>query len=211
MELADWLLQIEKVALLTHNQEYKLAKAKSESTSYKMLNRLGSNTDWQDIKKKEEVYSPLTTEVHTASDLPQKQRPDETLQDVIQNFTDLTEKAMRIDLANITNHVIIFLFIKNLYNKDIRLQVAGAKTISTLVDAFTLAHHSLLKLKKYEGFVYQNEDTIAEINRITHTMTKTKVNYRPKTPDRDLQNKTNKNYTFWGNCWKCGELGHSTN
>ena len=35
-------------------------------------------------------------------------------------MTDLTEKAMVIDSANITNCVIIFLLIKNLYNKDIR-------------------------------------------------------------------------------------------
>ena len=32
----------------------------------------------------------------------------------------MTEKAMGIEPANITNHVIIFLFIKNVYNKDIR-------------------------------------------------------------------------------------------
>ena len=32
MELADWLLQIDKLALLTHSQEYKLATAKSTST-----------------------------------------------------------------------------------------------------------------------------------------------------------------------------------
>ena len=40
MELADWLLQIKKVASLTHSQEYKLAKAKSVSTPHKMLKRL---------------------------------------------------------------------------------------------------------------------------------------------------------------------------
>ena len=36
MDLADWLLQIEKPALLTQSQEYKLATAKSTSTPYKM-------------------------------------------------------------------------------------------------------------------------------------------------------------------------------
>ena len=35
-----------------------------------MLKTLGNNTDWQDIKEKlEEVYSPIVTEVHAASDL----------------------------------------------------------------------------------------------------------------------------------------------
>ena len=124
----DWLLQIEKVASLTHSQEYKLATAKSTSTPYKMLKRLGNDLDWHDIKRKlEELYSPIATEVHAASDLHHKQRPDKTLQEYIQTFTDLTEKAMGIDPANIINWVIIFLFIKNLYNKDIRWWVARCK------------------------------------------------------------------------------------
>ena len=84
-----------------------------------MLKRIGNNANWQDIKRKleEEVYSPIATEVHAASDLHRKQRPDQTLQEYIQNFTDLTEKAMGIDPANITNHVIIFLFIKTCTTK----------------------------------------------------------------------------------------------
>ena len=27
-------------------------------------------------------------------------------------------------------------------------------------------------------------------------------------PDKDLQNKTNKSYTFWGNCWMFSKFGH---
>ena len=65
------------------------------------------------------MYSTIATKVHTSSDLHRKQRPDETLQEYIQNFTDLTEKPICVDQA-ITNQVIIFLFIKNLYDKDIR-------------------------------------------------------------------------------------------
>ena len=79
MELEDWLLQIEKVALLTHSQEYKLVTAKSTSTPYEMLKRIGNNANGQGIKRNwEEVYSPITTEIHAASDLHQKQRQDET-------------------------------------------------------------------------------------------------------------------------------------
>ena len=59
-------------------------------------------------------------EVHAASDLHQKQSSDEILQEYMQNFTDLTEEAVGIDPANITNHVIIFLLSRNMYNKDIR-------------------------------------------------------------------------------------------
>ena len=59
------------------------------------------------------MYSPIATEVHGASNLHHKQRPDETLQEYIQSFTDLTEKAMGADPANITNRVTIFLFVEN--------------------------------------------------------------------------------------------------
>ena len=96
MELADWLLQIGKVASLTCSQEYILATAKSTSTPYGILKKIGNNTDWQDIKRKlEEVYSPIVMEVHAVSDLHRKLRPDKTLQEYIQNVIDLTEKSNR--------------------------------------------------------------------------------------------------------------------
>ena len=115
MDLADWLLQIQKLASLTHSKEYELATAKSTSTPYKMLERLGNDFDWHEIKRKfKEVSSPIATEAHAASDLNHKQRLDDTLQEDIQNFTELAEKALGTDPANITNRVIIFLFVKNL-------------------------------------------------------------------------------------------------
>ena len=51
MELADWLLQIEKVTLLANSQECELAKAKLTSTPYRMLKGIGKDRIWQDIKK----------------------------------------------------------------------------------------------------------------------------------------------------------------
>ena len=50
MDVADWLLQIEKEAALQKSQEYKLAMAKSTGTSYKMLKRMGKDLSWQEIK-----------------------------------------------------------------------------------------------------------------------------------------------------------------
>ena len=47
--------------------------AKSTSTPYKMLKRIGNNLSWQEIKWKLEVYSPIITDVHTATDLHRKQ------------------------------------------------------------------------------------------------------------------------------------------
>ena len=122
------------------------------------------------------MCSPIAIEVHTASAQPSKLWPDETLQEFIQNFTDLREKALQTDPANITNRVIIFLFVRNLYNKDIWRRVAGAKTLNTLADAFRLAHHSLLKLKKYEGLVYNEDQAIAEFNKIADWTSNLKVN-----------------------------------
>ena len=66
------------------------------------------------------MNSLIATEVHIVSDLHHKQRLDTTLQEYIQNFNNLMEKAMGTDPVNITNRVIIFLFVKNLHNKDIR-------------------------------------------------------------------------------------------
>ena len=54
--------------------------------------------------------------------------------------------------ADITNRVIIFLFIKNLYNCDIQNCIADAKTINTLADAFKVIHQSLFKFKNMNVF-----------------------------------------------------------
>ena len=66
--------------------------AKSTSTSYKMLKRMYGARSWHAIRKKLEVYSPIAMEVNEASGLHRKQWLDETLQEYIQNFADLTEK-----------------------------------------------------------------------------------------------------------------------
>ena len=86
-----------------------------------MLKRLGNDLDWHETKGTlEEVYSVIACEVHIASNLHHKQKPDKTFQEYIQNFIYLREKAMETDHANITNGVMIFLLIKKLYNKDIQ-------------------------------------------------------------------------------------------
>ena len=40
MELADWLLEVEKVPLLIHSQERELATAKSTSTPCKIFKKI---------------------------------------------------------------------------------------------------------------------------------------------------------------------------
>ena len=51
MELADWLLLIEKAASLTHSKEYEIATIKSTNTPYKVLKRLGNILNGRDIKE----------------------------------------------------------------------------------------------------------------------------------------------------------------
>ena len=46
IDLADWLLQIEKVAALTNIQEHELVTAKSTETPYKMFKRMGNDLSW---------------------------------------------------------------------------------------------------------------------------------------------------------------------
>ena len=58
----------------------------------------------------------------------------------------------------IDNKLVIVLFIKNLYNKDIRHRVAGVKNVNPLLDAFKMAQWNLLKLKKYKGLVSEDNN-----------------------------------------------------
>ena len=62
-----------KVALLNNSKDYELANAKSTSTPYKMLKRIGGARSCPEIKKKLEVCSPILTETYAASDLHRKQ------------------------------------------------------------------------------------------------------------------------------------------
>ena len=74
-----------------------------------------------------------------------------------------------MDPSIINNKLVIILFVKNMYNKEIHRSVTGAKNINTLIDAFKSAQMNLLKLKKYEGLVSDNEHrhTVHAVDQIT--------------------------------------------
>ena len=57
--------------------------------------------------------------------------------------------------------------------------------------------------------MYHEKQAITESIEVTDSTTNIKISNRSKTQDKDLQNKNYKNYTFWGNCWKCGKFGNS--
>ena len=93
---------------------------------------------------------------------------------------------MVADPAHITNRVIIFLFIKNLYNCDIQKWISGAKMITTLADAFKLAPKmGNINDRKYNSL---------------HTRTNIDESNKGKFTSKISINKTSKTYTYWGTC-----------
>ena len=111
----------------------------------------------------------VAAEYHAATDLLRKQGSNESLQDYIAYWIKMCHLSMKMDPSTINNKLVIVLFIKNMYNKEIHGRVAGAKNINTLLDAFKSAQMNLLKLKKYEGLVSDDEHghTVYAINQIT--------------------------------------------
>ena len=77
--------------------------------------------------------------------------------------------SMKMDPRTIENKLVIILFVKNMYNKEIHRSVAGAKNINTLLDTFKSAQMNLLKLRKYEGLVSDDDHRhpVHAVNQIT--------------------------------------------
>ena len=132
-----------------------------------------------------------------------------------------------MDAVEEENKAIITFFIKNLFNRDIRRRVAGAKNIRTLADAFKSAQHNLLKLKQYEGINYDSNDEddmvegVETVNVVQNRVPKDTesanqivdlpVSKLPGTTENDryLQDQgVTQDYPFWGTCSNCGKLGH---
>ena len=49
--------------------------------------------------------------------------------------------------------------------------IAGTKTINTLADEFRPVYQSLLKFKKYEGLLYNEDHEVSEIQQLIDTQT----------------------------------------
>ena len=102
-----------------------------------MIYQTPSNIAWSELRRKlQEVYSLVAMNVDATTDLLRKQCANESLQDYFAYWTEMCHQSMRCDPITIDNKLIIILFIKNLYNKDIRQRVGDAKNVNTLLDAF---------------------------------------------------------------------------
>ena len=121
IDFDEWIAQIKKVSNLTGKPEYVLTLVKSSATPYKMISQTLSNTAWSKLKRKlQEVYCLVATDMHAATYLLRKQYGNELLQDYIAYWTEMCHQSMKCNPTTMDNKLMIILFIKNLYNKDIR-------------------------------------------------------------------------------------------
>ena len=227
-KLEDWLLQVEKASELTKIEPYEIVFAKSHRSPNKIIKTMGSGKSWNAVKTRlEESYSLVPTAEHASAMLCRKQKKDEPLVDYILRFTEHSYKTNGVDAVEEENKAIIMFFIKNLFNRDIRRRVAGAKNIRTLANAFKSAQHNLLKLKRYEGLNYDSndEDDMAEraeiVNVVQNKVPKDmeSANQIVDLPVSELPGNTEKDryphdqgviqdYPFWGTCSNCGKFDH---
>ena len=85
------LSKMKMVVLLTGKPEYLLALAKSSNTPYKMISQCSKETPWDDLKcKLQEVYLMVAMEYHMTIDVLRKQMPNESLQDYITYWTEMS-------------------------------------------------------------------------------------------------------------------------
>ena len=62
--------------------------------------------------------------------------------------------------------------------------------------------------EEIQRWIYNDECKVAEINQIIDT-SKDMDRSNSITPSgKNVLNKTNKNYIYWGTCWKCSEFSH---
>ena len=85
-------------------------------------------------------------------------KPDDD--DDIQIFTDLMDDAMGVDQANITNRMILFLFIKNLYNTDM------GRRVDDKYSSWFIQISSPQLVKNYDRLEYNEEQETSKINQI---------------------------------------------
>ena len=227
-KLEDWLLQVEKASELTKIKPYEIAFAKSHGSPHKIIKTMGPGKSWNTVKTRlEESYSLVPTAEHASAMLCCKQKKDEPLVDYILRFAEHSYKTNGVDAVEEENKAIIMFFIKNLFNRDIRRRVAGAKNIRTLADAFKSAQHNLLKLKRYKGLNYDSNDEddmvegVETVNVVQNRVPKDTesanqivdlpVSELPGTTENDryLQDQgVTQDYPFWGTCLNCGKFGH---
>ena len=127
-----------------------MAKPKSAGIVNKLIEGMPQSATWETVKEiMPGIYS--CDKMHTATIIQSRpQAANETLQQYIQRFTDLLIYITGTEPTAVTCQVSIGLFTRHLLNKEIKKQVAGAKTTKTLRHSMTLSQQTEIKLKSYE-------------------------------------------------------------
>ena len=159
------LEQIDKVALLTNKDPYKLALAKSQGSLSRMSSSYQLSMGWNEIKEWLHYnVGSVASKQHVASMLiDQQQKPTETLQEYVQKCSDLLLKSSSLLLHQAKDLVHITHFICNLHNQKLQHYVLG-KNPTSVQNAITLAQKKDVELCIIEGL--HNHDPGHEINNI---------------------------------------------
>ena len=118
----DWLEQIDKVASLTNKDPHKLALVKFQGSLSRMINSFLPSMAWNKIKEWLHYnFGSVVTIQHAASMLiDQQQKPSATLQEYVEQFSDLLLKSSGLLLHQAKDSAHITHFICNLHNQKIQ-------------------------------------------------------------------------------------------
>ena len=132
--------QIDKIALLTNKDPYKLALAKSQGSFSRMISSFPSSMGWHKIKECLCYnFGSVATKQHVTSMLiDQQQTATETQQKYIQRFSDLLLKSSGFLLHQVKDLAHIMPFICNLCNQKLQHYMLG-KNPTSIQNAITLA------------------------------------------------------------------------
>ena len=114
------------------------------------------------------MFNPVASKLHAANFHSRPWTSNETLQEYIIRITDLVIHVTDAYPTSVNCQVTIILFIRHLFNKEIKKQVAGAKNIQTLRHAMTLAQELQINLIKYKGLNYY-DSSVMQVSAVPHS------------------------------------------
>ena len=104
------------------------------------------------------------------------QRPDETLQEYIYQYSELVKMVTGVEPSQVTSPLVISLFNRHLFNRDIKKSVSKSD-YRNLKEAFNSALAAERRAKKYEGLTNDDPTVMAiharaQVNQTTATMSR---------------------------------------
>ena len=100
--------------------------AKAEGAVFKCLHNIPRTVSWESCKKiLRENFSNLQTKNHASGVLVTRaQRPDETLQEYIYQYSELVKMVTGVEPSQVTSLLVISLFNRHLFNREIKKSVS---------------------------------------------------------------------------------------